>query len=171
MSVRPAMAGQGAEDLSPGGRLQEAGVRPTLQRQAVLDVYERHGDQALHPQDVLRVMLQEGHQASLASIYRHVRELEQAGLLHKEWSRSRVATRAAYRAWPNPSARSGLPLFCNVCRRPVGQAQAAVREALAQLLRQSGCTVQPTEVLVVAADCPHCKRGRSTAWSGRRRAT
>lgn len=62
-------------------RMRAAGLRPTIPRLAVLQVFEDAADAALSVEDVFLRLFQRGVQANLATAYRVSRELEQHGLL------------------------------------------------------------------------------------------
>jgi Fur family transcriptional regulator, ferric uptake regulator len=61
--------------------LEQAGLRPTLSRVLVLEFFHAHGDQHLHVEDVYRGLNVDEHQLSLATVYRAMSQLVNAGLL------------------------------------------------------------------------------------------
>lgn len=63
--------------------LRIAGLRPTIQRITVLQVFERAGDEALSASDVFVRLEQHGLRVTLANAYRVVNELEKCGLLQR----------------------------------------------------------------------------------------
>lgn len=60
-------------------RLREAGVRPTVPRIAVLQVFDDLGDQPLSVEEVFRRISERGLRVSLGTVYRSVRQMEAQG--------------------------------------------------------------------------------------------
>lgn len=64
-------------------RLREAGLRPTIPRIAVLQVFEDASSEVLGPHEVVLRLYQRGLSANIGTTYRVMRELEQYGLLQR----------------------------------------------------------------------------------------
>lgn len=64
-------------------RLREAGLRPTIPRIAVLQVFEDATSEVLVPHEVVLRLYQRGLPANIGTTYRVMRELEQYGLLQR----------------------------------------------------------------------------------------
>ena len=61
--------------------LKETGLKATLHRLKVLNIFENSKDKHLYAEDIYKVMLSSGEDVGLATIYRVLTQFEQAGLL------------------------------------------------------------------------------------------
>jgi|TARA_B110000503_G_scaffold78630_1_gene120876 Fur family transcriptional regulator, ferric uptake regulator len=61
--------------------LKETGLKATLPRLKVLNIFENSKDKHLSAEDIYKVMLSSGEDVGLATIYRVLTQFEQAGLL------------------------------------------------------------------------------------------
>ncbi len=72
------------ETRTPEDRLREAGLRVTEQRARVLDILHRRGSH-LDAEEIYAAARQEDANVSLATVYRTVRTLRQAGLVEHRY--------------------------------------------------------------------------------------
>ena len=63
--------------------LKSSGLKATLPRLKILEVFERSARRHLAAEDVYRVLLTEGADIGLATVYRVLMQFEQAGLLSR----------------------------------------------------------------------------------------
>jgi Fur family ferric uptake transcriptional regulator len=63
--------------------LKSSGLKATLPRIKVLEVFQRSTERHLSAEDVYRVLLAEGADVGLATVYRVLMQFEQAGLLER----------------------------------------------------------------------------------------
>jgi Fur family ferric uptake transcriptional regulator len=63
--------------------LKASGLKATLPRIKILDIFKNSGVRHLTAEDVYRVLLTEGMDVGLATVYRVLTQFEQAGLLHR----------------------------------------------------------------------------------------
>ena len=61
--------------------LKESGLKATLPRIKVLDIFERSKDKHLSAEDIYKQILNSGEDVGLATIYRVLTQFEQAGIL------------------------------------------------------------------------------------------
>lgn len=61
--------------------IEASGLKVTFPRLRVLEIFEKSERRHLYAEDIYRVMLGEGEDASLATIYRVLTQFEQAGIL------------------------------------------------------------------------------------------
>ena len=61
--------------------LKSTGLKATLPRLKILDVFQRAADRHMTAEDVFRVLLQERSDIGLATVYRVLTQFEQAGIL------------------------------------------------------------------------------------------
>ena len=61
--------------------LQQSGLKVTMPRMKILEVFENHRDAHLTADDVYRILVTEGLDIGLATVYRALTQFEQAGIL------------------------------------------------------------------------------------------
>lgn len=69
--------------MSPPQSLKETGLKVTLPRLKILDLFQRTEERHLSAEDVYRLLLAEELDVGLATIYRVLTQFEQAGLLKR----------------------------------------------------------------------------------------
>ena len=69
--------------MAPLDKLKHIGLKATLPRMQVLELFERSAQRHLAAEDVYRHMLALGTDLGLATVYRVLAQFEQAGLLKK----------------------------------------------------------------------------------------
>jgi Fur family ferric uptake transcriptional regulator len=77
--------------MTPPTHLKSAGLKSTLPRIKVLNLFETSGERHLSAEDVYKLLLASGDDVGLATVYRVLTQFEQAGLLmrhHFEGGRS-----------------------------------------------------------------------------------
>ena len=77
--------------MSPPAHLKSAGLKSTLPRIKVLNLFEQGGERHLSAEDVYKQLLATGDDVGLATVYRVLTQFEQAGILvrhHFEGGRS-----------------------------------------------------------------------------------
>ncbi|MDO6384740.1 MULTISPECIES: ferric iron uptake transcriptional regulator [Uliginosibacterium] len=69
--------------MPPPHSLKESGLKTTLPRLKILDLFQRTSERHLSAEDVYRLLLAEEMDVGLATIYRVLTQFEQAGLLQR----------------------------------------------------------------------------------------
>ncbi|MFK7962926.1 MAG: ferric iron uptake transcriptional regulator [Burkholderiaceae bacterium] len=69
--------------MPTSGDLKNAGLKATLPRLKVLEVFEKSKDRHLTAEDVFKLLLDKGEDIGLATVYRVLTQFEQAGLLKR----------------------------------------------------------------------------------------
>lgn len=64
-------------------KLKQVGLKVTLPRVKILQILEQHTRQHLSAEDIYRLLLQQGDDIGVATIYRVVTQCEQAGLVRR----------------------------------------------------------------------------------------
>lgn len=67
--------------MSDAGYLKRAGLKATLPRLRILDLFEESDQRHLCAEDIYRLLLERDVEVGLATVYRVLTQLEQAGLL------------------------------------------------------------------------------------------
>lgn len=66
-------------------QLKSNGLKVTGPRLKILDLFENHADRHLSAEDVYRILLDEGVEIGVATIYRVLTQFEQAGILMRHY--------------------------------------------------------------------------------------
>lgn len=64
--------------------LKESGLKSTLPRRKILELFEASSERHLSAEDVYRMLISEGIEIGLATVYRVLTQFEQAGLLARQ---------------------------------------------------------------------------------------
>ncbi|WP_318658793.1 transcriptional repressor, partial [Neisseria meningitidis] len=64
-------------------QLKDSGLKVTGPRLKILDLFETHSEEHLSAEDVYRILLEEGVEIGVATIYRVLTQFEQAGILQR----------------------------------------------------------------------------------------
>lgn len=64
-------------------QLKDSGLKVTGPRLKILDLFETHAEEHLSAEDVYRILLEEGVEIGVATIYRVLTQFEQAGILQR----------------------------------------------------------------------------------------
>ena len=70
--------------MSPTQSLKESGLKATLPRRKILELFEASKVRHLSAEDVYRKLIAEGIDVGLATVYRVLTQFEQAGLLSRQ---------------------------------------------------------------------------------------
>ena len=71
------------EKFSNIAQLKDSGLKVTGPRLKILDLFESHAEEHLSAEDVYRILLEEGVEIGVATIYRVLTQFEQAGILKR----------------------------------------------------------------------------------------
>ena len=71
------------EKFSNIAQLKDSGLKVTGPRLKILDLFESHAEEHLSAEDVYRILLEEGVEIGVATIYRVLTQFEQAGILQR----------------------------------------------------------------------------------------
>src|SRR5256885_9490885 len=74
----------GAKPMSPVQSLKESGLKATLPRRKILELFEASKVRHLSAEDVYKALIAEGLDVGLATVYRVLTQFEQAGLLSRQ---------------------------------------------------------------------------------------
>ncbi|HFA6679756.1 TPA: ferric iron uptake transcriptional regulator [Neisseria gonorrhoeae] len=71
------------EKFSNIAQLKDSSLKVTGPRLKILDLFEKHAEEHLSAEDVYRILLEEGVEIGVATIYRVLTQFEQAGILQR----------------------------------------------------------------------------------------
>ncbi|ALX86766.1 Fur family transcriptional regulator [Achromobacter denitrificans] len=107
-------------------RLRVAGIKATFPRLKILDIFHQHADQHLSAADIYRNLISEHSSIGLATVYRVITQLEDAGLL----KRTQLDSHSTVYELNDKGHHDHL-----VCRH-CGRIQESSDTAMAQLVRK-----------------------------------
>lgn len=126
-------------------RLRSADLRPTIARISILQVIDAQAPGRLCVEDVFRQLLRRGLKVSNGTVYRVTNELEAAGLLVREWSRSR---KAYYRSRLLRHSARTLRLVCGASGRSLELEDDELLERLLAAAGRHGMEFEGLELTV-----------------------
>ena len=136
-------------------RLRAARLRPTSARICILQVLDAGARTALNAETIYQQLSQMGIAVSLGTIYRVLKEMEQAGLLLRERGASASGNKARYLIKPDHVEEDSCYLVCRVCERSVLVQDTALVEQLCRTAGQHGMEIG-ARVLSVQLRCSSC---------------
>ena len=136
-------------------RLRAARLRPTSARICILQVLDGGARAALHAETICQQLAQMGIAVSLGTIYRVLKEMEQAGLLLREREASASGNKARYLIKPDHAEEDSCYLVCRVCERSVLVQDTALVEQLCSTAGRHGMEIG-ARVLSVQLRCSSC---------------
>ncbi|RUR70703.1 hypothetical protein EJP67_26955 [Variovorax guangxiensis] len=152
-------------------QLRSMGIRPTVIRLCVLQTLAESGSEWLGGEEVFRRMLARGTATGLASVYRVIKELEQAGLIQREWERSLGGVRAVHRLRRPQALEVTVRLSCGGCNASVEVVDEALHQGLMRAAQAHGLSAGgPVTVHLgcMKADCARCDNALPAATSMQR---
>jgi Fur family ferric uptake transcriptional regulator len=133
--------------------LKNSGLKATLPRLKVLEVFQRSQQRHLSAEDVYRVLLAEGADVGLATVYRVLMQFEQAGLL------ARHHFEAGKAVFELEEGKHHDHLVCLDCGRVEEFFDAEIEKRQHMVAAERGFRLQDHALQLYAActktDCPH----------------
>jgi Fur family transcriptional regulator, ferric uptake regulator len=135
--------------------LKDSGLKATLPRRKILELFESSRVRHLSAEDVYRALIAEGIDVGLATVYRVLTQFEQAGLL----SRQNFETGKAVFELNQGGHHDHL--VCLQCGRVEEFFDADIEKRQTQVARQRGFQLRGHSLALYAdctkQDCPHRK--------------
>ena len=136
--------------------LKSSGLKATLPRLKILEVFERSARRHMSAEDVYRLLVVEGADIGLATVYRVLMQFEQAGLL----SRSNFESGKA--VFELNEGQHHDHLVCLTCGRVEEFFDAQIEQRQRDVARSHGFELQEHTLALYAtctkADCAHRSR-------------
>ena len=133
--------------------LQQSGLKATMPRMKILEVFEKHRDSHLTADDVYRILVTDGLDIGLATVYRALTQFEQAGLLQKQNFESGKAVFELNRGDHHDH------LVCLQCDRVVEFCDPEIEKKQAAIAEKLGFHIQAHDLCLYAdcvdQSCPH----------------
>lgn len=136
-------------------RLRDLRLRPTMARIAILQTMEAVAPEPLAAEEVLRHLLLRNVRTGLASVYRILRELEERGIVRREYRPSRNGAKTLHRLVQQHIDRQQDRLMCVECGGTVILDAPGLRDQLLRLADAQGLSLAggPLIIQTVCASC------------------
>ncbi len=131
--------------------LKKAGLKATLPRLKILNLFLAHESQHMNAEDVYRALLSDGNEIGLATVYRVLTQFEQAGLIVRHHFEGGKAVFEANRGTHHDH------LVCLDCGHVEEYFDETIEARQKEVARQLGFEVKD-HVLYIYANCktPNC---------------
>jgi Fur family ferric uptake transcriptional regulator len=137
--------------------LRSVGLKATLPRLKIINVFERSGVRHLTAEDVYKQLLADGLDVGLATVYRVLTQFEQAGLLIRHHFESGKAV------FELNDEKHHDHLVCLTCGRVEEFFDAEIEKRQTKIAKERGFTIQEHALYLYAEcvkpRCPHRKAG------------
>ena len=137
--------------------LKTIGLKATAPRLRILELFERSTVRHLSAEDVYKLLIKEGHDVGLATVYRVLTQFEQAGLLERHHFESGKAV------FELKDSSHHDHLVCLQCGRVEEFYDAEIEKRQGEVARRRGFALHGHS-LALYADCtkPDCEFRRET---------
>ena len=136
--------------------LKSSGLKATLPRIKILEVFQRATQRHMTAEDVFKVLLTEGADVGLATVYRVLMQFEQAGLLTRSNFESGKAV------FELNEGQHHDHLVCLTCGRVEEFFDAEIEQRQRAIATERGFALQEHSLSLYAVcsktDCPHRRR-------------
>ena len=133
--------------------LKTIGLKATLPRLRILELFEKSEVRHLSAEDVYRILLNEGTDTGLATVYRVLTQFEQAGLLSRQHFETGKAVFELNQGGHHDH------LVCLQCGRVEEFYDAEIEKRQARVARERGFAIHDHQLYLYAdcikADCPY----------------
>ena len=144
--------------MPDSSELRSHGLKATLPRLQILELFQRTKVRHLTAEEVYRLLLKQGHEVGLATVYRVLTQLQQAGLLKQAHFE---AGRAVYEL---DDGTHHDHLVCTTCGRVQEFHDEAVEQRQRLIASEHGFdVVEHSHILYGRCTTPQCKHRRRTA--------
>ena len=139
--------------MTPAQSLKDIGLKATLPRRKILELFETSKVRHLSAEDVYRTLIAEGIDVGLATVYRVLTQFEQAGLL----SRQHFETGKAVFELSQGGHHDHL--VCMQCGRVEEFYDAEIEKRQNRVAKERGFSIREHALSIYAdcikQDCPH----------------
>ncbi len=132
--------------------IRDAGLKVTVPRMKILEVLERCGDQHVSAEDVYKILLQQGEEISLATIYRVLTQFETAELVNRHNFEGGFAVFELNRGGHHDH------IMCVVCGKVVEFTDDLIEKRQHEIAQQHGFEIEDHSLVIYGrCDNPACK--------------
>jgi len=133
--------------------LKSSGLKATLPRLRILDLFENAAQRHMSADDIYRLLMQEGVDIGLATVYRVLTQFEQAGLLKRHHFEGGKAVFELNQGGHHDH------MVCMQCGRVEEFYDAEIEKRQERIARERGFTIHEHSLYLYGdctkADCPH----------------
>ena len=141
--------------MTHADELKHSGLKATLPRIKVLEVFQKASQRHMSAEDVYKVLLAEDADVGLATVYRVLMQFEQAGIL----SRTHFETGKA--VFELNEGKHHDHLVCVDCGRVEEFYDAEIERRQQEIAKQRGYELQDHSLALYVV-CDRCNNGRGT---------
>ncbi|MCP3669102.1 MAG: ferric iron uptake transcriptional regulator [Gammaproteobacteria bacterium] len=136
--------------------IRKAGLKVTVPRLKILEVLEKCGDQHVSAEDVYKILIQQGEEISLATIYRVLTQFETAQLVIRHNFEGGFAVFELNRGEHHDH------ILCVVCGKVVEFTDDVIEQRQLEIAKEMGFEIEDHS-LVIYGRCnnPECKMGKA----------
>ncbi|MCP4129303.1 MAG: ferric iron uptake transcriptional regulator [Gammaproteobacteria bacterium] len=136
--------------------IRKAGLKVTVPRLKILEVLEKCGDQHVSAEDVYKILIQQGEEISLATIYRVLTQFETAQLVIRHNFEGDFAVFELNRGEHHDH------ILCVVCGKVVEFTDEVIERRQLEIAREMGFEIEDHS-LVIYGRCnnPECKMSKA----------
>ncbi|MBW7903707.1 MAG: ferric iron uptake transcriptional regulator [Rhodocyclaceae bacterium] len=146
--------------MSNSESLKSIGLKATFPRLKILELFEKTDVRHLTAEDVYRMLINEGMDIGLATVYRVLTQFEQAGLLERHHFESGKAV------FELNAGHHHDHLVCVNCGRVEEFYDPEIERRQAKIAKDRGFTIQEHALYLYAEclkpDCPHRGKGNKS---------
>jgi len=140
--------------------IKNSGLKATLPRIKILEVFQRSPQRHMTAEDVFKILLNEGSDIGLATVYRVLMQFEQAGIL------SRNHFEAGKAVFELNEGKHHDHLVCVVCGKVEEFFDAEIEARQQAIAMERGYVLQDHALsLYVVCDKPECQQARTPGHS------
>ncbi|MYM27982.1 hypothetical protein GTP58_06580 [Duganella sp. CY15W] len=150
--------GQLAEDEAVYAQLRKLKLRPTSARICVLTALQQQREEALPAERIFLQLIQTGVTISLGTVYRVLTELEQHGLVQREWPPLDPAGKSRFMLIPVLAAPMVCSMVCPLCQSEHAVTDKLLLEALRRQARAAGFE-RGLAATAITLMCDRCTAG------------
>ena len=141
--------------MSNADDLKSSGLKATLPRIKILDVFQHTSQRHMTAEDVFKALLHEGADIGLATVYRVLMQFEQAGILSRNHFESGKAV------FELNEGKHHDHLVCVVCGKVEEFYDAEIEARQQAIAAERGYTLQDHALaLYVVCDKPECQKAQ-----------
>ncbi len=139
--------------------LKSMGLKATLPRMTVLEIFQRSATRHLSAEDVYKVLLNDKHDIGLATVYRVLTQFEQAGLLKRNHFESGKSV------FELDEGSHHDHIVCMNCGRVEEFFDPEIERRQEKVAKERGFQIQDHSLSIYASSCKSCpeKKARSSS--------
>lgn len=153
--------------MTHADEIKSSGLKATLPRIKILEIFQTSPQRHMTAEDVYKILLLEGSDIGLATVYRVLMQFEQAGLLSRNhFEAGKAGNEAGKAVFELNEGKHHDHLVCVVCGKVEEFFDAEIERRQQQIAKERGYTLQDHALALYVvcnnADCQRKAGGRAT---------